>query len=418
LADLHLAWIAKEHPRDLLALRITRAHSTPAPSVVRDRWTTLLSWCAEHDHIPELVTFATTLDAWSAEIINAVLTGASNAGGEGVNRVQKLDFRAAFSYRNPDNQRRRARTASRRCDRRPQRQQRLWTTGPYGQPSSPAAASTMAGTRGRQTPLEPTTSLATGRSRPDGQHNTPSTGRVASAHPPRGTPPETQPETSDSPPSGMTHHGCRPAVARPAAVRRPAAGRRRTHRRAAQPTPDRGHTSGPRPQPAGRRRAPDTEATGNSTGPSPASAPRHPQSPSRPRNDIRNDNEPDLTHPQPPALPPDCQRSGLRSATTCPVCPNVFTPTRRQRYCTPACRQAAWRARHRNPSPTVVVPPTTHRRRVTVYRCPECDTRYWGDQWCHDCHQPCLRVDIGGLCPECEEPVTVRDLLDQHPAPH
>jgi transposase len=58
LADLHRAWIAKEHLRDLLALRITRAHTTPAPSVVRDRWTALLSWCAEHDHIPELVTFA------------------------------------------------------------------------------------------------------------------------------------------------------------------------------------------------------------------------------------------------------------------------------------------------------------------------------------------------------------------------
>jgi transposase len=51
LADLHLAWIAKEHLRDLLALRITRAHTTPAPSVVRDRWTAVLSWCAQHDHI-------------------------------------------------------------------------------------------------------------------------------------------------------------------------------------------------------------------------------------------------------------------------------------------------------------------------------------------------------------------------------
>src|SRR6266567_4739518 len=36
LADLHLVWIAKEKLRDLLALRITRAHTTPAASVIRD----------------------------------------------------------------------------------------------------------------------------------------------------------------------------------------------------------------------------------------------------------------------------------------------------------------------------------------------------------------------------------------------
>jgi transposase len=134
LTDLHLVWIAKENLRDLLALRITRAHTTPAPSVVRDRWTTLLSWCADHDHIPELASFARTLDAWRQEIINSVLTGACNAGSEGVNRVQKLDLRAAFGYRNPDNQRRRARVATLRSARRGHHtgthRHRLWTTGP------------------------------------------------------------------------------------------------------------------------------------------------------------------------------------------------------------------------------------------------------------------------------------------------
>jgi hypothetical protein len=42
------------------------------------------------------------------------------------------------------------------------------------------------------------------------------------------------------------------------------------------------------------------------------------------RNDTRNDTRP----------------------AACPVCATTFTPARRQRYCTPACRQAAWRARH------------------------------------------------------------------------
>jgi transposase len=137
LTDLQLAWIAKEHLRDLLALRITRAHTTPAASAVRDRWTSLLLWCADHDHIPELVTFAHTLNTWRQEIINSVLTGASNAGSEGVNRIQKLDARTAFGYRNPTNQRRRARTATLRSARRLHTvtsRQRLWVTGPQHKP--------------------------------------------------------------------------------------------------------------------------------------------------------------------------------------------------------------------------------------------------------------------------------------------
>jgi hypothetical protein len=62
------------------------------------------------------------------------------------------------------------------------------------------------------------------------------------------------------------------------------------------------------------------------------------------RNDIRNDN-----------------------TATCPVCAATFTPTRRQRYRTPACRQAAWRARHPHPRPAIVLPAGTRRRDITVY---------------------------------------------------
>ncbi|HZN17182.1 MAG TPA: hypothetical protein VFB84_03180 [Micromonosporaceae bacterium] len=138
-----------------------------------------------------------------------------------------------------------------------------------------------------------------------------------------------------------------------------------------------------------------------------------------PRNDIRNDIKPDptsaLTCPQPAPPPRNDIRNDVEASATCPVCHAAFTPTRRQRYCTPACRQAAWRARHPKPRPVVDVPPATHRRSITVYQCPECDTRHLGQQWCHDCHQPCLRIDIGGLCPHCDEPVTISDILDQHP---
>jgi hypothetical protein len=114
-----------------------------------------------------------------------------------------------------------------------------------------------------------------------------------------------------------------------------------------------------------------------------------------PRNDTRNDTQP----------------------MACPVCATTFTPTRRQRYCTPACRQAAWRARHPNPRPATVVPARTRRRDITVYQCQECDTRYLGQQYCHHCHQPCQRVDYGALCPQCDTPITISDILDQHPTP-
>ena len=40
-------WIAKEHLRDLLALRATRTRVTPAPSAVRDKLASFYIWCAD-----------------------------------------------------------------------------------------------------------------------------------------------------------------------------------------------------------------------------------------------------------------------------------------------------------------------------------------------------------------------------------
>ena len=109
-------------------------------------------------------------------------------------------------------------------------------------------------------------------------------------------------------------------------------------------------------------------------------------------------------------------RDDNETTTTCPVCGNPFTPIRRQRYCTPACKQTAWRNRHTpNPEPVIAAPPRTPRRAITVYHCSGCDTRALGQQWCHDCNQPRTRLDIGALCPHCDEPITFRDITDQHP---
>lgn len=83
----------------------------------------------------------------------------------------------------------------------------------------------------------------------------------------------------------------------------------------------------------------------------------------------------------------------------CPVCTRPFVPVGRQRVCSAACRQLAWRRRH----------PTT--RAATVYECPSCETRYLAQQRCPDCGLFCRRVGPGGLCPHCDEPVALTDLL-------
>lgn len=98
----------------------------------------------------------------------------------------------------------------------------------------------------------------------------------------------------------------------------------------------------------------------------------------------------------------------------CPVCWTPFTRVGRQRYCTEACRKTAWTRRHATTAAVTepVVPQGIRRRDVTIYACPTCETRYHGEQWCHDCNQPCTRVGLGGLCPHCAEPVAISDLID------
>ena len=111
-------------------------------------------------------------------------------------------------------------------------------------------------------------------------------------------------------------------------------------------------------------------------------------------------------------------RNDIETTSTCPVCSRPFRPVRRQRYCSPACRQAAWRARtitgaleaaSRRP-----LPASRGRKEHTVYACTECDQRYLAQQWCDDCARPCIRIGIGGLCTNCDEPLAVDELLQVH----
>jgi len=108
------------------------------------------------------------------------------------------------------------------------------------------------------------------------------------------------------------------------------------------------------------------------------------------------------------------QRNDARNDTAaCPACGRPFTPAGRRRWCSDACRQAAWRRRHAatpaDNAAAVLTPQPA--RDHTIYQCGDCSQRYLGQQWCHDCTRPCQRVGPGGTCPHCDEPVAINDLI-------
>ena len=90
----------------------------------------------------------------------------------------------------------------------------------------------------------------------------------------------------------------------------------------------------------------------------------------------------------------------------CEVCGAAYTPNGRRRWCSDACRQAAWR--RRTSTPVTPLPA----KGTTVYECPECETRYLGEQRCADCNTWCRRIGTGANCPHCDEPVTITDLTN------
>ena len=94
-------WIAKEHLRALLALRPTKTHVTPAPSAVRDKLAGFYMWCADNHDIPDIKTLAATIGKWQQPVIDAALTGYSNAKAEAHNRTAKLVARNARDLPTP-----------------------------------------------------------------------------------------------------------------------------------------------------------------------------------------------------------------------------------------------------------------------------------------------------------------------------
>jgi transposase len=113
--EIGAAWRAKELVRDLVKLSPGRHGQAPTRAQVATALEAFFTFAATTGAtVPEVVTLAETVSTWRAEIARGVLTGHTNAASEGVNRLVKLVYRAAFGFTNVTNQQRRSRyTASR-----------------------------------------------------------------------------------------------------------------------------------------------------------------------------------------------------------------------------------------------------------------------------------------------------------------
>lgn len=97
---------------------------------------------------------------------------------------------------------------------------------------------------------------------------------------------------------------------------------------------------------------------------------------------------------------------------SCGVCSSALPTGRNRQWCSDACRQSAWRQRHQPPNASPLeLPPARPRQTSTIYECPECETRLLGTQRCEDCATFMRRLGPGGLCPCCDTPITIEELL-------
>jgi len=98
----------------------------------------------------------------------------------------------------------------------------------------------------------------------------------------------------------------------------------------------------------------------------------------------------------------------------CPVCGGAVPSSRSDRaYCSQACRQRAYRRRHRpDPNRSAVPPIPVAVTAVRVYECPGCGERLAGQRRCDECNLYARRIGTGGHCPACGDIVTVQELME------
>jgi Transposase len=116
--EIAAAWIGKEKLRPALNLRARVTGSVPCERNVRDRLFAFYDWCAGTMTSPSCCPWPRRYPDGESEIVAAVLTGITNSVSESLNRLAKLEARRAYGFRNPANQRRRARIACRGKRRR------------------------------------------------------------------------------------------------------------------------------------------------------------------------------------------------------------------------------------------------------------------------------------------------------------
>jgi hypothetical protein len=90
----------------------------------------------------------------------------------------------------------------------------------------------------------------------------------------------------------------------------------------------------------------------------------------------------------------------------CGVCGSPLPTGRARRWCSNACRQAAFRIRQAAPRPAQPAKIDS-----VYYECPSCKARYLGEQRCGKCNCWCRRLGPGGPCPHCDELLALTDFL-------
>lgn len=104
----------------------------------------------------------------------------------------------------------------------------------------------------------------------------------------------------------------------------------------------------------------------------------------------------------------------IRVMVPCPVCQTPFVPVGKRIYCSDTCRVAGHRRRRRveQAQTPVTVPASSvaSRRAITVYECDTCEIRQLGEQRC-ECGLFMRKLGPGGLCPHCDDIMTIDELL-------
>lgn len=97
----------------------------------------------------------------------------------------------------------------------------------------------------------------------------------------------------------------------------------------------------------------------------------------------------------------------------CPACRGPMPSGRPRTWCSPRCRQTAYRARHGAAVPVLPPLPVTLSRTASgVYECPGCGDRLAGERRCPQCNLFTRRLDEGGCCPSCGDVITITELLN------